>query len=111
MIWNTLLAVLLPMAMVPMLVMSLPIRTSVRPGMGCVPPMPSWLFRLPTPFRSIGVPLKLLSLNPISRSLTSDVPMMRFQLAPMLQNGFSDSDANRSGIAVASGVFSCPCFE
>ena len=75
------------------------------------PPIPSWLFREPTPFKSIGVPLKLLSLNPISRSLTSVVPMMRFQLAPMLQNGFSDSEANRSCIDVASGVFSWLCFE
>ena len=57
------------------------------------------------------MPLKLLSLKPISRSLTSVVPMMRFQLAPMLQNGFSDSEANDSGNAVASGVASCVCFE
>jgi hypothetical protein len=105
------LAVLLPMAMPPMLDRSLPIRTSVRPGIGCVPPMPSWLFSEPTPLRSIGVPLKLLSLKPTSRSLTSVVPMMRFQLAPTLQNGFSDSDANESGMTVASGVFSCACFE
>ena len=37
--------------------------------------------------------------------------MMRFQLAATLQNGFSDSDANGSGMAVASGVVSCVCFE
>ena len=58
-----------------------------------------------------GVPLTSATPPPTSRSLTIELPKMRFQFVATPQNGFSDPDANDSGMMVFDVPESLVCRE
>src|SRR5688572_19103832 len=105
------LELLVPVSAEPGSVRSLPQRIEDRPRMGCSPGMPSRLFSLPRLSGSRGSLRFEESLNPMSRSFTTAVPMIRFQFTAKPQKGLSEADANDKGITVSEVLATPACQE